>query len=121
MKALFDSNILIDYLNGINKAKKEIARYEEPCISILTWIEVLVGTNKEDEQRVISSFLSQFGRIDVGQEIARRSVKIRQEMRLRLPDAIIWATAQHENCLFVTRNSRDFPADNPGIRFPYKI
>ncbi len=33
MKALFDTNILIDYLNGIGAARNELALYEQPMIS----------------------------------------------------------------------------------------
>jgi len=33
MRALFDTNILIDYLKGIGAAKNEIARYEKPLIT----------------------------------------------------------------------------------------
>jgi hypothetical protein len=40
---------------------------------------------------------------------------------LKIPDAIIWASAEEEGCLFVTRNTKDFPADHPGIRFPYRL
>ena len=37
----FDSNILIDALNGHPAAHAEIGRIDEPCISRVTWIEVL--------------------------------------------------------------------------------
>ena len=43
MKALMDTNILIDYLNGIDAAREEIGRYETPLISAITWMEVMVG------------------------------------------------------------------------------
>jgi predicted nucleic acid-binding protein len=42
-------------------------------------------------------------------------------MKIRVPDAIILATARVESLLLVTRNTRDFPADLPGIRVPYRI
>ncbi|MEJ2682393.1 MAG: VapC toxin family PIN domain ribonuclease, partial [Gammaproteobacteria bacterium] len=32
VKALLDTNILIDYLNGIDAARTEINRYTMPCI-----------------------------------------------------------------------------------------
>lgn len=43
MKALFDSTILIDYLNGIAAAKKEFQRYESRAISVVIWMEVMAG------------------------------------------------------------------------------
>ena len=39
--ALFDSNILIDVLNNIEPATKEIERHNTREISIVTWMEVL--------------------------------------------------------------------------------
>jgi predicted nucleic acid-binding protein len=40
---------------------------------------------------------------------------------MKLPDAIIWATAQVNEMLLVTRNVKDFSESDPGIRCPYKI
>jgi hypothetical protein len=34
---------------------------------------------------------------------------------------VIWATAQVHQCLLVTRNTRDFDANDPGVRVPYVI
>lgn len=51
--------------------------------------------------------------------IAERAVAIRREHRMRLPDAIIWASAQSQGALLVTRNSNDFPPEEPGVRVPY--
>jgi predicted nucleic acid-binding protein len=38
---------------------------------------------------------------------------------MRLPDAIILATARAESALLVTRNTKDFPRDDPASRVPY--
>lgn len=40
---------------------------------------------------------------------------------MRLPDAIIWASAQSQGALLVTRNSNDYPPEEPGIRVPYRL
>lgn len=39
--ALFDTNILIDYLRGIPEARSELHLYEYRAISIITWMEVM--------------------------------------------------------------------------------
>ena len=44
---LFDTNILIDHLNGIAKATREIKRSGDPAISMITWIEVMTGAEPE--------------------------------------------------------------------------
>lgn len=120
VRGLFDTNVLIDYLSGIAAAKAEIARYEYRAISMISWMEVLVGASAEEEG-AIRAWLDSFGVIAVDNIIANRAVEIRKEKKIRLPDAIIWATAQVNSLLLVSRNTKDFPADEPGIRLPYKI
>jgi hypothetical protein len=44
---------------------------------------------------------------------------LRQRHRLKLPDAIVWASAQAHDMLFVTQDVKDFPAGDPGVRVPY--
>ena len=43
VKALFDTNILIDFLRGVHAAREELGRYQLKAISLVTWMEVLVG------------------------------------------------------------------------------
>lgn len=120
MRALFDTNILIDYLNGVEAARLEIARYKKPAISIITWIEVLVGAAAAVETAT-RKFLAAFELIGVTPEIAERAVTLRKVDRMRVPDAIILATAQTENILLVTRDTKEFASDMPGIRIPYRL
>ncbi|MCM3609582.1 type II toxin-antitoxin system VapC family toxin [Cupriavidus pauculus] len=109
-----------DYLNGISAAKKELARYEYRAISTITWMEVLVGTSDQDEA-AIRAWLGSFDVIAVDDAVANQAVTIRKTRRVRLPDAIVWATAQVHSLLLVSRNTKDFPADEPGVRVPYKV
>ena len=120
MKALLDTNILIDYLNGIDPAREEIARYEKPLISPISWMEVMVGV-EEHEDKAIRSFLSRFAQVNIDADVAEIAVAIRRSHKMRLPDAIVWASARRENALLVSRNTKDFPADSPGIRVPYQL
>jgi hypothetical protein len=120
LRALFDTNILIDYLNGVDDAKTELARYERPAISVISWIEVLAGT-KSDVEAETRKFLAIFERVELNEAIADRAVALRRSAKMRVPDAIILATARVENLVLVTRNTKDFPAHEPGIRIPYRI
>jgi predicted nucleic acid-binding protein len=119
MKALFDTNILIDYLNGVEASGEELGRYRERLISIVTWVELLAGGRNDAENDVIEMFLRDFRAVEVTRDIAREAVEIRRTRRIRLPDALIWASAQSESALLVTRNTKDFPRDDPGVRVPY--
>jgi predicted nucleic acid-binding protein len=121
MKAVFDTNILVDYLNGVSTAAREIEHYEAIAISIVTWMEVLAGANDAEEQAVIRQFLSDFEIQPLEKAVAERAVKIRHQQKLKLPEAIILATAQELGRILVTRNSKDFPPKDPGIRVPYQV
>ena len=120
MKALFDSNILIDYLNGIAAAKNEFRHYESRAISVVTWMEVMVG-GKLDDDEITRKFLASFEVIAVTESVAERAVKLRREQRMKLPDAIILASAFEHGLLLVTRNSKDFDARLPSVRIPYSV
>jgi len=119
VKALFDTNILIDYLAGIDSADAELHRYRDRCISAITWVEVLVGARPGEEEDVIELFLRDFRVVELTRMVAREAVTIRRAHKMRLPDAIILASARAESALLVTRNTKDFPRDDPAIRVPY--
>ena len=119
MKALFDTNILIDYLAGVAGSKAEIGRYPARLVSIVTWMEVLAGARDAGEEDVVEMFLRDFTVVPVSRAVARGAIDLRRSHRIRLPDAIIWASARSESALLVTRNTKDFPADEPGVRVPY--
>jgi predicted nucleic acid-binding protein len=120
VKALFDTNILVDYLNAVPQARTELARYTEKAVSIITWMEVTVGAS-DDVENATRSFLRTFDVIALNGEIAERAVSLRRSHHIKLPDAIIWATAQTNAMLLVTRNTKDFTADNPSVRMPYRL
>ena len=119
LEAIFDTNILIDYLVGREEAQQEFDRYTRRGISIVTWMELQIGARSEAEADVIDLFLREFRVIEITRQLARRAVEIRRATRVRLPDAIIWATAQLESAPLVTRNTKHFPVGDPAVRIPY--
>lgn len=120
VKALFDTNILIDLLNAIPEARAEMARYDDKAISVITWMEVMVGAEAAVEDRT-RRFLSSFTVVPLRDDVADRAVALRRRHRIKLPDAVIWASADVHSMLLVTRNTKDFPPDTPGVRFPYAL
>ena len=120
MRAVIDTNILVDYLRGLPQPSAELALYESPAISLVSWIEVMAGVTPETES-VARAFLQSFDLLQIDKKIAERAVLIRKAKHIKLPDAIIWATAQVHQCLLVTRNTRDFDPNEPGVRVPYTL
>ncbi|HEV7289488.1 type II toxin-antitoxin system VapC family toxin [Sphingomonas sp.] len=121
----FDSNILIDALKGLEPARDELRRATSggarAWISRMVWIEVLSKGSGEGLRRA-EILLSGFGIDEMDVEIASRAASLRRErQRLRSPDAVILATAMLRGRVLVTRNTKDFPANMPGIRVPYTL
>jgi hypothetical protein len=120
MIAVFDTNIVIDALNGLPEADAEFQRYERVLISLITWMEVLIGEKGDDKE--LRDFLeSRFKIIPLDTKVAEMAIQIRRNNRIRLPDAIIWATARVQNAVLVTRNTKDFNPKAEGVRVPYEI
>lgn len=121
MKAIFDTNILIDFLNGHSQAARELDLYKQKVISIITYMEVLAGINTEKEEEVIKAFLAGFELKALSQKVADKTIELRRQHKRKLPDTIIYATAKVEGCLLVTRNTKDFDPSLPDIRLPYQL
>ncbi len=47
--------------------------------------------------------------------------KFRNTLRVKLPDAIILATARQNKAVLVIRNSKDFSKNQQDIVIPYKL
>jgi predicted nucleic acid-binding protein len=121
MKAVFDSDILIDFLQGFPEARAELNRYSHPLYSVVSWMEVLCGAETEEETEAAESLFRSMESVALSPKIARKAVEERKKLRLKLPDAIILATADCEGCILVTRNTKDFDQSDPRVRFPYSL
>ncbi len=119
--AQFDSDILIDALNGIDAARVEIRRAGRKSISRISWTEVMAAADSRT-LRAVEAFLGCFRVEEVGDAVARRAAALRAERKgLTLCDAIVLATAQIGGRILVTRNIKVFSAAMPGIRIPYTL
>lgn len=121
MKAVLDSDILIDYLQGAPEAQREIRKYSEPCYSVISWMEVMSGADSADEATAARLLFDAMTMIELSAAVAEKAVEIRRKSRLKLPDAVILASADVAGCILVTRNAKDFSTGDPRVRIPYKI
>jgi predicted nucleic acid-binding protein len=120
-----DANILIDALLAHQPAQTELARIAETgeglWVSRMAWIEVL---SKGDDRvvREAMAFMERFELDEIDPKTALRAATLRRHRAgLNSPDAIILASAQIHGRVLVTRNTRDFPANMPGIHIPYTL
>lgn len=122
---LFDTNILIDWSKGYKQALTELAHWDNPAISVITWMELYGGADIDDVPR-FDEFMADFGFeiIDIDADIMRIAPSIVSERRrlgpkMSLPDAIIQATADIRQLTIITRNTKDFRGLN--VRVPYEL
>lgn len=78
-------------------------------ISIITEIELLgfPGITSKDE-RLITKLLTNFQVFDVEKKISKETIKLRRQYTIKIPDAIIAATALNNEAILVTRDEEDF-------------
>ena len=62
----------------------------------------------EQEKQQAIEFMDYAEIIKYNDEIVQRVINIRQEKKIKLPDAIIAATAMEYSTVLVTRNTKDF-------------
>jgi hypothetical protein len=119
MNATIDTNILVDCIHGVKAAVQELARYEKISVSRIVWIEFLTGAKTPEVEVRRRFMLDDFELLEIDEAVSQETILIRQRTRLKLPDAIILATARVHGLLLVTRNHRDFPRHEPDVRIPY--
>lgn len=121
VKALFDTNILIDYLNGVPEAELACDHYVDKAISVVTWMEIMEGVADDEAERLlVEAFLAQFELLPIDHHLALEASRVREAHAMRLPDAVIQATANLSGRVLVTRDTRDF-APGEMVLVPYTL
>lgn len=110
-KLLLDTNVLI-YLS---KSELDISAFAGPedllSISVITLMEVKGYAFKSRlEEKFINDLCNHFTIEYINEAIVDEVVRIRKIHRIKLPDAIILATAKTLGLSLVTRNVVDFKA-----------
>lgn len=99
---LVDTDIFIDHLRGANELRPGRHRLH---YSVITRAELLAGNTATE---AVNLLLSPFREVPVDRPVAERAGRVRREFGMRLPDALIAATALEHGLSLVTRNRKDF-------------
>ena len=111
IKYLWDTNTIIYYLQqqfppDAEKFIDDLLKEEQPVISAITEIELLCWKSAtEKDLEVLRSFINDGLVIELEQPI---KIKTRTSHRIKLPDAIIAATALVHDLTLLSRNISDF-------------
>ena len=108
-KLLLDSNIII-YIAQQKLMPDDFIQPDDLLfVSDISWMETLGYTFSDPtEQQETAALLNILVRLPIAEAVVMKVIEIRQARRIKLPDAIIAATALLNGCTIVTRNSADF-------------
>lgn len=122
-KYLIDTNVIIDsqMLRISEKGLHFLGSVinDNFIISFITYIEVL-GYNDVTEDT--QAFIALANVIEIDKEIIDTCINLRKQKKIKLPDAIIAATALVHNFTIISRNVKDF-VNIEGLNYvnPYEL
>ena len=111
---LWDTNTVIYYLQQQFSASAEnfmdgIYEANPAPLSVITEIELLCWkTPTKEDDDVLHDFLDKALVFELDREIKLKTAEIRKSIKIKLPDAIIAATALERNHTLLSRNIEDF-------------
>lgn len=112
-------------LNGVHEATVELGSYDDPAISVITYMELRSGKwLRPQDKSLLDAVLAEFTVLQLERPIVEAAIAVRgaglvSPPKIKLPDAIIAATALSHGVPPVTRNGRDFIRVPVTIHTPY--
>lgn len=112
-RCLIDTNVLIDYLDS-NASPELIANVEQALVigsvvSVITTMELLGWRGHSAQSRQdAENLLAGMGEIGLPRPVVAEVIKLRSRLGIKLPDAIIAASALTEGLPLMTGNTDDF-------------
>jgi len=109
---LVDTNVIIDWLSGKFLTHQSIfldnVMNQIPIVSIITKIELMGFNTNSSHEALLKSFLEDSIIINLSDPIVEECISTRKSSKIKLPDAIIAASALTFEYTLLTRNTSDF-------------
>ena len=113
VKYLIDTNTVIELVTQLLPPAgaawvDEVVWRNEHALSVINWIELLVKPKSAQEKAILEEFIANSKILPVDAAVVAHTVRLRQQHRTKLPDAIITATALAHGLPLLIRNGRNF-------------
>lgn len=116
-KYLMDTNAVIDYLdNKLPDNNTNLIDKIGTQISVITRMELLSWDKATNDQiKVLQEFINESNVIGLEENIILKTIELRKQYKIKLPDAIIAATALSGKMDLISHNISDF-IKVPGLK-----
>lgn len=112
---LIDTDVLIDYSHGLQRAMDALIKLERKhrlAISVITQLELMMGCQNRREFSQLQEFIKLFHVIKLNELQSTEVVHLFESYRLShgvsIPDMLIAATAKTIKVPLYSKNSKDF-------------
>lgn len=111
---IFDTNTVIYFLSNTSLNDNALEKLDKICaqgqhISIITKLELLgYNFSSFDNESLTKEFIAKSTVYAINEQVEEETIKLRKSYKIKLPDAIIAATAIVNKLTLITRNTIDF-------------
>ncbi len=110
---LIDTNAVIEFLGGSLPSSgsiwlQNLVGQNLTYLSVINQIELLGFNGSPTEMQTIKDFINVSNLIPLSDTVVQQTIDLRKSYKIKLPDAIIAATALVYNLTLITRNTSDF-------------
>jgi len=105
MKYLFDTNAVINFVCDTGDFSN-FFESDKFYISFVTYIELLVGFKSKEEEQIAKLFIAKADFVMIDITLINKTIEVRKDYGLKLPDSIIVATAFQETATLVTSDKQ---------------
>lgn len=110
---LMDTNAVIEFLGGALPTSgsnwlQDIIDQNLHHLSVINQIELLGFNGSPAEMQTLEDFIDVTNVLSLSEVVVQKTIELRKNHKIKLPDAIIAATALVYNLTLISRNVKDF-------------
>lgn len=110
---LIDTNSVIEFMSGAlpisgSNWLQNIYDQNQHYLSVINQIEILGFNGSSTEMQAFEEFIQASHIFPLSDVVVQKTIDLRKAYKIKLPDAIIAATASIYHLTIVTRNTSDF-------------